>query len=104
MFVLLLYEKSFRIYKDGLYESSIIFKNLMTAYVPFLPLEKKHIRSCIKDVLINKNYYNKREKIPGDLVDTISRELNYVPDDKELFSTTGCKRIPEKVDYVMDDY
>lgn len=91
-------------YIDGFYESPIVFKNLMTAYVPFLPLEKKHIRSCIKDYLINKNYYHKREKIPGDLVDAISKELNYVPGDKEIFSVTGCKRIPEKVDYVMDGF
>lgn len=104
MFVLLLYEKFFCIYIDGLYESFIIFKNLMMVYVLFFFFEKKYIRSCIKDVLISKNYYNKREKILGDLVDIIFRELNYVLDDKELFFMIGCKCILEKVDYVMDDY
>jgi len=41
----------------GLYKSDIIEKNLIDAFVPFLPLEKEHIESCIIDYL--KQDYNK---------------------------------------------
>lgn len=91
-------------YKDEFYESLIIFKNLITAYVPFLPLEKKHIRSCIIDYLIKKEQYNEREQIPEDIWDTFSRELLYYPEDEELFSVSGCRRVPDKTQYVMDDF
>lgn len=104
VFVLWLYLKFVCIYIDGFYESFIVFKNLMMVYVLFFFLEKKYIRSCIKDYLINKNYYYKREKILGDLVDVIFKELNYVLGDKEIFFVIGCKCILEKVDYVMDGF
>ncbi len=41
----------------GLHKSDIIEKNLIDAFVPFLPLEKKHIELCIIDYL--KQRYNK---------------------------------------------
>ncbi|CAG2119042.1 unnamed protein product, partial [Medioppia subpectinata] len=41
----------------GLYKSDIVEKNLIDAFVPFLPLEKKHIKLCINDYL--RQHYNK---------------------------------------------
>lgn len=66
-------------------------------------MERKHIRQCIKDFLVAKNYY-KRQDISEDAVRKISEELNYHPADLEVYSITGCKRVPEKVDYIMEDY
>jgi hypothetical protein len=37
--------------RGGLHKSDIIEKNLIDAFVPFLPLEKKHIERCIIDYL-----------------------------------------------------
>ncbi|XP_048772495.1 torsin-1A-like isoform X2 [Ostrea edulis] len=88
---------------SGMYHSDLIIKHLITAYVPFLPMERKHIRQCIKDFLVAKNYY-KRQDISEDAVRKISEELNYHPADLEVYSVTGCKRVPEKVDYIMEDY
>ena len=50
----------------GLHRSDIVDKNLINAYIPFLPLEKKHIRLCIADYL--KLHYNKSDpyKDPGE--------------------------------------
>lgn len=69
-------------------------------------MEKKHIRECIKDVLLARysKEFDAREKIPEELINEIAAELNYFPEDTGLFSVTGCKRVPEKVDYVMIDY
>ncbi len=43
--------------RGGLHKSGIIEKNLIDAFVPFLPLEKKHIELCIIDYL--KQRHNK---------------------------------------------
>lgn len=51
-----------------------------------------------------KEYYNEREQIPEDIWDTFSRELLYYPEDEELFSVSGCRRVPDKTQYVMDDF
>lgn len=50
----------------GLHRSDIVEKNLIDAYVPFLPLEKKHIRLCVIDYL--RQHYNKSNPVsdPGE--------------------------------------
>lgn len=87
----------------GYYANPVLLRHLITAYIPFLPLEKKHIKECIKDVLLRKKYYILREDIPEELVDKISKEMNYFPEETQLFSKTGCKCVSEKVDYAMDE-
>lgn len=52
---------------------------------------------------MRKKYYILREDIPEELVDKISKEMNYFPEETQLFSKTGCKRVSEKVDYAMDE-
>ncbi|XP_054164533.1 torsin-1A-like [Oppia nitens] len=86
----------------GLYKSDIVEKNLIDAFVPFLPLEKKHIKMCIQDHL--KYHYNKSDplKEPGEeFIRQVSNELEYFPPDTRLYSKTGCKRVANKVDVLM---
>jgi hypothetical protein len=33
----------------------------------------------------------------------IAEQLQYYPEEEQIFSTTGCKRVPEKTDYVMEE-
>ncbi|XP_062567718.1 torsin-1A-like [Saccostrea cucullata] len=87
---------------NGMYLSDVIIKHLITAFVPFLPLKRKHVKKCIKDYLVARNY-NKRDSVPEEIVQKIMRELIFFPDDTQIFSVTGCKRVPDKVDYVMYD-
>lgn len=88
---------------SGFYQSEILLRHIITAYVPFLPLEKKHIRQCIKDFLLKKKYYTKRSSIKKKKVREIANQLQYFPEDEQIFSTTGCKRIPDKAVFVMED-
>lgn len=76
---------------------------MITAYIPFLPLERRHIRQCIRDYLLLKKYYKSEKEIREEKVREIAEQLPYHPQDEQLFSTTGCKRVPEKADYVMTD-
>ncbi|KAK3099256.1 hypothetical protein FSP39_001712 [Pinctada imbricata] len=86
---------------SGLYHSDVLIKHLVTAYIPFLPLERRHVRDCIKDYLVAKRYYKRRSSVPDSVVREVADELTYFPRGIEVFSSTGCKRVPEKVDYVM---
>ncbi len=49
----------------GLYKSDIIEKNLIDAFVPFLPLEKKHIELCIIDCLKQNHNKQNPKRDPG---------------------------------------
>ena len=80
--------------------SSLILQDLITAYVPFLPLERTHVKECIKDALIRKGFYKSKKEIK---IQQIADELAYVPEDLLLFAVNGCKRIDQKIDLVMFD-
>ncbi|BFZ15119.1 hypothetical protein BsWGS_18158 [Bradybaena similaris] len=88
---------------NGLWHSQLISSQLITAYIPFLPLEKIHVRKCIMDFLVSKKYHSNIRDIPSEVVDTIMKELTFYPPTEQIFSTSGCKRVVEKIDYVMMD-
>jgi len=79
-------------YTGGLKYSSVIDKNLVSAFVPFLPLERQHVKLCIQD-----NAAAKRIRLDEEKINAIADELEYGPADIQVFSSSGCKRIDEKV-------
>lgn len=42
--------------EGGLYQAFIIEKHLIDLYVPFLPLEKRHVRLCTRTAFRNERY------------------------------------------------
>lgn len=62
-------------------------------------MEKRHVKECIRADLKAKNYTRTNDHI----LDRVLSELQYFPKESELFSTTGCKRVPQKVDYIMEE-
>lgn len=89
--------------KSGLWHSELITKHLITAYIPFLPLERRHIKQCIRDGLILNGYYKSQDRISEKKVQEIADELTYYPEGVGIFSTTGCKRVNEKIGLIMED-
>jgi hypothetical protein len=90
-------------FSGGFYHSDLLIRHMITAYVPFLPLERKHIRQCIKDYLLSQKYYKTYGDISEEKVREIADQLHYYPEEEQLFSITGCKRVKEKTDYVMEE-
>lgn len=84
--------------KSGLHESKIIKNNLVDYYVPFLPLERKHVELCARDELKRLGY-----RATDHLIKRVADEMKYYPSDTELFSSTGCKRVSEKVLLVISE-
>ncbi|KAL8570280.1 hypothetical protein ACOMHN_011302 [Nucella lapillus] len=87
--------------KGGLWHSEIVSKHLITAYIPFLPLEREHVRQCIRDSMVMKKHYKSHRKVPNSKVQGVLAEMTFYPEKEQLFSVSGCKRVAEKVDYVL---
>lgn len=74
---------------------------MISAYVPFFPMERKHVKECIKDFLVAKGFFKKKEDIPETKISDIAGELNYYPENEQVFSLTGC--IEDKMVLFMKD-
>jgi len=86
----------------GFRHSYLLTSHLISAHLPFLPMELKHVKKCIVDSLLEKGYYTSRGNIDEGLIGRIAEEVHFYPEDLPLFSITGCKKVPQRVDYVME--
>ncbi|XP_036360929.1 torsin-1A-like [Octopus sinensis] len=80
--------------KGGFYGSDLIKSHLVTAYIPFLPLQRTHVKQCINDEMKRRNphkIYNE------EFINKVLIELHFV----NSFSETGCKRVFEKVAFAL---
>jgi hypothetical protein len=90
----------------GMYHASIIDSYLIDFYIPFLPLEKMHVRNCIKAEIgkykfVEEESYH-RLHLERD-IDNIADEMDYEPQGYNKFSSSGCKRIPSLVRNLIAD-
>ncbi|XP_029921717.1 torsin family 1 isoform X1 [Myripristis murdjan] len=80
--------------QSGLWHTSLIDKNLVDYFVPFLPLEHKHIVQCALAEMEAKGMVKNHE-----VADQLARDLVYFPKAERVFSVKGCKTIESKLDY-----
>ena len=83
-------------FKGGFWHSPLIEKKLIDYFIPFLPMERSHIKMCAKAELKQKGY-----SFADFILNRIADELLYFPEDSQVFSESGCKGIPSKVDVIM---
>ncbi|KAM6985477.1 torsin family 1 [Aplochiton taeniatus] len=80
--------------KSGLWHTSLIDKNLIDFFVPFLPLEFKHIVQCAMAEMVA------RDQVPDlDLANELAKDVVYFPKSERVFAVKGCKTIESKLDY-----
>ena len=82
--------------EGGLWHSELILHNLIDFFVPFMPLEKRHVKECIKADLKEKHF-----KVKDSIVNDVANQMLY-SSPENIFSTTGCKKVSTKVDLVMN--
>lgn len=100
----------------GLQKADMIEKNLIDVFVPFLPLERAHVKKCIRREFDrqledrrqrNKDESEEEKVVVGDYtsqdVDDIADKMSYWPPETKLFSTSGCKRVSNLVAYSLED-
>lgn len=86
------------IYVGGLQYSEIIKRDFIDVFLPFLPLEREHVRQCIlKELTLRERPFNEN------LIEFIADQFIYHPEEFELFSESGCKRVSQKVDLYGED-
>ena len=83
--------------EGGLWHSSLIESHAISAFVPFLPLERSHVKRCVDDELRRKHL-----DVTSETQNEIADQLAYFPADIKLFSKSGCKKISEKVDFYRE--
>ena len=64
--------------------------------VPFLPLERTHVKQCIRRDLVKKGF-----PVIDAIVTAIADQLEYFPPGYEFFSLSGCKKVSSRVDVIM---
>lgn len=80
--------------KSGLWHTSLIDKNLVDFFVPFLPLEYRHIVQCAMAEMKARGLEPDKT-----IADKVARDLVYFPKSERVFSVKGCKTIESKLDY-----
>ena len=84
----------------GLKDTVLMSAGLIDVFVPFLPLEKKHIKQCIQVSIKERRKLkpkNKRKPITNELKEAIANELHYWKKIDVMFSESGCKMVAKKV-------
>nr|XP_039268812.1 torsin-1A-like [Styela clava] len=84
--------------ESGLKNSKLVSNNLIDHFVPFLPLERSHVRNCIIDEMKRRNL-NRGENF----IQEVLEELLWFPKVEQLHSTSGCKKVAHKLELAKDE-
>ncbi|VDN04087.1 unnamed protein product [Thelazia callipaeda] len=82
--------------EGGLKMSHLISAHLIDHFVPFLPLERRHVLLCIKEYMSSQSFEPTAERIR-----TVADSLQYFPKTNPIYSASGCKRVAQKVELLM---
>ncbi|KAL2771253.1 torsin-3A precursor [Daubentonia madagascariensis] len=81
---------------SGFGHSCLVKENLIDYFVPFLPLEYRHVRLCVRDAFLSQELQYTEEAL-----DEIAKMMVYVPKEEQLFSSQGCKSISQRINYFL---
>ncbi|XP_045694431.1 torsin-3A [Phyllostomus hastatus] len=81
---------------SGFGRSRLVKENLIDLFVPFLPLEYRHVRLCARDAFLSRGLPHTEETL-----DEITGTMVYVPKEEPRFSAQGCKSIAQRISYFL---
>ncbi|XP_040899131.1 prosalusin [Toxotes jaculatrix] len=81
---------------SGFFQSSIIQQKLITCFVPFLPLSRRHVERCARSQLCQQGSCGRT-----DVMEAVGEHMIYTPVQGQYFSTTGCKAVPAKINLFL---
>uniref|UniRef100_A0A8C6WA26 Torsin-3A n=1 Tax=Nannospalax galili TaxID=1026970 RepID=A0A8C6WA26_NANGA len=81
---------------SGFGQSRLVKDNLIDIFIPFLPLEYRHVRLCVRDAFLNQKL-----QYTDAALDEIARMMTYIPEEEQLFSSQGCKSISQRINYFL---
>ncbi|KAL6096620.1 tor1b [Pungitius sinensis] len=87
-------ESVFNNKKSGLWHSGLVDGNLVDFFVPFLPLESRHVVQCVLAEMKARGV-----RPDQNVAERVAKDLVYFPKTERVFSVKGCKTISSKLDY-----
>eukprot|EP00064_Thunnus_orientalis_P014469 superscaffoldBa00002512_g14514 len=78
------------------YKSELMSGHLIDFFVPFLPLEYRHVKLCARDA-----YAARGLETDEATLDEVAKAMLYVPKEERLFSAQGCKSIPQRINFFL---
>jgi len=89
--------------KGGLQHSELLVHHLVDYLVPFLPLERSHVRQCAVVDLVRALQANDIEcGYVEKMAESVVSTMVFGPEDSKLYSSTGCKRVGNKVNEIVE--
>lgn len=86
----------------GLNGTELATRGFIDRYIPFLPLEKEHIRLCTEEYLKSVRKFHQSQVNPGaEFIEKVVEEITFIPLETEAFSRFGCKRVRATVDTLL---
>ncbi|XP_032113226.1 prosalusin isoform X2 [Sapajus apella] len=80
----------------GFSRSGIMEEHLLDAVVPFLPLQRHHVRHCVLNELAQLGLEPRDE-----VVQAVLDSTNFFPEDEQLFSSNGCKTVASRIAFFL---
>lgn len=68
------------------WHSSLIDRNLIDYFAPFLPLEYKHLKMCIRVEMQSRGY-----EVDEDIVSRVAEEMTFFPKRREFSPIKAAK-------------
>ncbi|KAG2463732.1 TOR3A protein, partial [Polypterus senegalus] len=82
--------------QGGFSQSRLVSGNLIDFFVPFLPMEYRHVKLCARDA------FRAREvDYTEQMLDEVAKGMVYFPKEEKLFSTQGCKSVPQRISFFL---
>ncbi|XP_028918570.1 torsin-1B [Ornithorhynchus anatinus] len=79
---------------SGLWHSGLIDRNLIDYFVPFLPLEYRHVKMCVRAEMKSRGY-----GVDEEIVSRVADEMTFFPKDEKIYSDKGCKTVQTRLDF-----
>ncbi|XP_066450849.1 torsin-3A [Eleutherodactylus coqui] len=81
--------------KDPFLTRQLWTHDLINEFVPFLPLERRHVKLCARDAIEARGLpYNERA------LESVMQELLFVPQEEKIFSAQGCKQVGQRINFM----
>ncbi|XP_048199310.1 prosalusin isoform X2 [Perognathus longimembris pacificus] len=80
----------------GFWRSGILEEHLLDAIVPFLPLQRHHVRHCVLNELAQLGVEPREE-----VVQAVLDSATFFPEDEQLFSSNGCKTVASRIAFFL---
>lgn len=79
---------------SGLWRSGLIDRNLIDYFIPFLPLEYRHVKMCVRAEMRARG-----TAIDEAMVTQVADEMTFFPKDEKIYSDKGCKTVQARLDF-----